>query len=87
VKALCNNRLYNIVELSSDDVTLAEEGRQFVVSLGDEALVIDPTDKEVADADNLREWYGRDAGAVNHLRSMLSGDLSSQAVAELGLVG
>jgi hypothetical protein len=43
VKALYRNRLCNIVEVSSD-VTLAEEGRQFVVSLGDEALVIDPTD-------------------------------------------
>ena len=77
MKALYNNRLCNIVDVSSD-VTLAEEGRQFVVSLGDEALVIDPTDKEVADADNLREWYGLDAEAVNRLRSMLRGDLSSQ---------
>ena len=62
----------------SSDVTLAGEGREFVVSLGDEALVIDPTDKEVADADNLREWYGLDADAVNRLRSMLRGDLSGQ---------
>ena len=77
MKALYNNRLCNIVDVSSD-VTLAEEGRQFVVSLGDEALVIDPTDKEVADADNLREWYGLDADAVNRLRSMLRGDLSGQ---------
>jgi hypothetical protein len=73
VKALYNNRLCNIVEVSSDDVTLAEEGRQFVVSLGDEALVIDPTDKEVADADNLHEWYGLDDEAVKRLRSMLRG--------------
>ena len=77
MKALYNNRLCNIVEVSSD-VTLAEEGRQFVVSLGDESLVIDPTDKEVADADNLREWYGLDAEAVKDLRSMLRGDLPSQ---------
>ena len=77
MKALYNNRLCNIVDVSSD-VTLAEEGRQFVVSLGDEALVIDPTDKEVADADNLREWYGLDDEAVNRLRSMLRGDLSGQ---------
>jgi len=77
VKALYKNRICNIVEVSSD-VTLAEQGRQFVVSLGDEALVIDPTDKEVADADNLREWYGLDAEAVNHLRSMLRDDLPSQ---------
>ena len=80
MKALYNNRLCNIVDMSSD-VTLFEEGRQFVVSLGDEALVIDPTDKEVADADNLREWYGLDADAVNRLRSMLRGDLSGQGAA------
>ena len=48
------------------------------MSLGDEALVIDPTDEEVADADNLREWYGLDAEAVNRLRSMLCGDVSSE---------
>ena len=79
MKALYNNRLCNIVDVSSD-VTLAEEGRQFVVSLGDEALVIDPTDKEVADADNLREWYGLDDEAVRHFRSVLRGDLSSEGV-------
>jgi len=62
----------------SSDVVLAEEGRQFVVSLGDDALVIDPTDKEVADADNLRAWYGLDAESVNHLRSLLRADLSSK---------
>lgn len=73
MKALYNNRICNIVEVSSD-VTLDGEGRQFVVSLGDEALVIDPTDKEVADADNLREWYGLDADAVPRLRSILRGD-------------
>ena len=77
MKALYNNRLCHIVDVNSD-VTLAEKGRQFVVSLGDEALVIDPTDKEVADADNLSEWYGLDAEAVKHLRSMLRGELSSQ---------
>jgi hypothetical protein len=77
VKALYNNRLCNIVDMSSD-ITLAEGGRQFVVSLGDEALVIDPTDKEVADADDLSEWYGLDADGVHRLRSMLRGDLSGQ---------
>lgn len=77
MKALYRNRLCNIVDLSSA-VTLAEDRRQFVVSLGDEALVIDPTDKEVADADNLREWYGLDAEAANHFRRLLRGELSSQ---------
>ena len=79
MKALYNNRLCNILDMSSD-ITLAEGERQFVVSLGDEALVIDPTDKEVADADNLREWYGLDAEAVKHFRNMLRGDLPSQGM-------
>jgi len=79
VKALYNNRLCNIVEMSSD-ITLEEEEKQFVVSLGDEALVIDPTDKEVADADNLREWYGLDAEAFRHFRSVLRGDSSGEGV-------
>jgi hypothetical protein len=35
--------------------------------------LIDPTDKEVAAADNLHEWYGLDDEAVNRLRSMLRG--------------
>ncbi len=76
MKALYKNRLCHVVEVSSD-ITLAEQGRQFVVSLGDEALVIDPTDSEVAAADNLRELYGLDAEAVDRLRSMLRGELSS----------
>lgn len=75
VKALYNNRLCNIVDMSSD-VTLADAGTQFVVSLGDEGLVIDPTDKEVADADNLREWFGLDAEGLKNLRNMLRADLS-----------
>ena len=76
MKALYKNRLCNIVEVSSD-ITLDEEGQPFVVSLGDQALVIDPTDKEVADADNLREWFGLDAEAAKHFRSLLRGELSS----------
>ena len=75
MKALYCNRLYNIVEVSAD-ATLADDGRQLVVSLGDEALVIDPTDAEVADAGNLREWYGLDAEAAEHLRSLLRGGLA-----------
>ena len=75
MKALYKNRLCHVVEVGSD-ITLAEGDRQFVVSLGDEALVVDPTDREVADADNLREAFGLDADAVDRLRSMLRGESS-----------
>jgi hypothetical protein len=77
VKALYNNRLCNIVETSSD-ITLADDGRQFTVSFGDEGLVVDPTDKQVADADNLGEWYGLDDEAAKDFRAMLRGELSGQ---------
>jgi hypothetical protein len=76
VKALYRGRLCNIVEVSSD-VTLEEQGRQFVVSLGDERLVIDPTDCEVAGAENLQELYGLEGEAADRLRRMLRGESSS----------
>ncbi|MCC7180986.1 MAG: hypothetical protein IT177_21585 [Acidobacteria bacterium] len=81
MKALYHNRLCNVVEMSTD-ITLADEAGQFVVWLGDEALVIDPTDQQVADADNLREWYGLDAEAVDRFRGLLRGAVSSKASAE-----
>lgn len=76
MKALYNNRLFNIVETGSD-VTLADDQRQFSVSFDDEGLVIDPTDSQVADADNLAQWYGLDAEAAKELRAMLRGELPS----------
>ena len=77
MKALYNNRLCNIVEASAD-VTLADEGRQFTVSFGDEGLVVDPTDQQVADADNLGQWYGFDHEAARNFRAMLRGELYSE---------
>jgi hypothetical protein len=77
VKALCSGRLCRIVEVSSD-ITLEESGREFVVPLSDEALVIDPTDNEVADATNLRELYGLDDDAADRFRRMLRGESSVQ---------
>ena len=77
MKALYNNRLCNVVETSSD-VRLTDEGRQFTVSFGDEGLVVDPTDTQVADADNLGQWYGLDCEAARNLRTMLRGELSSE---------
>jgi len=77
MKALYKNRIYNIIDVSSD-VTLGDDGSRFTVSLGDTALVIDPTDKEVADADNLSEWYGLDSEAAVRLRSLLLGERAGQ---------
>lgn len=77
MKALYYNRLCNVVETSSD-VTLADDGRQITVSFGDEGLVVDPTDKQVADADNLGQWYGLGHEATRNFRAMLRGELSSE---------
>ena len=77
MKALYKRRLCNIVEVSSD-ITLEEQARQFVVALSDEALVIDPTDSEVADAENLRELYGLDNDAADHFRRPLRGQSSGR---------
>jgi hypothetical protein len=73
VKALYNNRLCNVVETSSD-VTLADDGREFTVSFGDEALVVDPTDKQVAEADNFSQWYELDDHAAEAFRAILRGE-------------
>ena len=75
MKALYNNRLCDVVEASAD-LTLADEGRQFTVSFGDDQLVVDPTDRQVADADNLAAWYGLDPDAAKKFRAMLRGELS-----------
>lgn len=73
MKALYRNRLCHIVNMATD-VTLADEAREFVVSLGDEALVIDPSDSEVAGADNFGEWFGVDHDGARQLRGTLRGD-------------
>lgn len=75
MKAIYNNRLCDVVETSAD-LTLADGERQFTVSFGDERLVVDPTDRQVADADNLAERYGLDADAAGKFHAMLRGELS-----------
>ncbi len=77
MRVLYHNRLCSVVETSSD-ITLADDGRQITVSFGDEGLVVDPTDKQVADADNLGQWYGLDHEATRNFRAMLRGELSSE---------
>jgi hypothetical protein len=77
VKALYKKRLCYVVETGSD-VTLDDDGRQFAVQFGDVDLVIDPTDAQVADADNLGELYGIDENATNDIRAMLRGELSAE---------
>jgi hypothetical protein len=58
-------------------VTLADEGRQFTVSFGDEGRVVDPTDQQLAGADDLDQWSGLDYEAARNFRAMLHGELPS----------
>lgn len=76
MKALYKNRIYYVMDVSSD-VALIEGEKHFVVPLADEALVLDPTDSEVADACNLAAWSGRDGEALTRYRQFLRGELLS----------
>jgi hypothetical protein len=76
MKALYRNRLCYAVE-AAEDITLDDDGRQFAVDFSDPGLVVDPTDAQVADADNLSQWYGFDEEATSVFRAMLRGELSA----------
>lgn len=77
MKALYNRRLCSVVDIGGD-ITLNDAGRQFVVPFSHAGLVVDPTDAQVADADNLSELYGTDEGATNDVRAMLRGEISGE---------
>jgi len=76
MKALYDNRIYNVVDVVLDIILEERDGKQFSVDLSDERLNVDPTDSEVADASNLAEWYGVDGEAAKRLRAMLLGEIS-----------
>ena len=76
MKALYDNRIYNVVDVVLDIILEESDGRQLSVDLCDERLVVDPTDSEVANASNLAEYYGVDEQRAHQLRSMLRGDIS-----------
>ena len=77
MNAIYRNRLFNVVEASVDLTLETASGEQFDVEFGDDQLIVQPTDSEVADADNLAEHYGIDDGAVTLLRHMLRGKISA----------
>jgi len=77
MNAIYRNRLCRLVETSRDVAILTDEGRELTVPLASEGLVIDPTDRQVAGADNLSNWYGVETEAADDLRAMLCGELST----------
>jgi len=76
MKAIYKNKVYNVVESAASLTLKGAAGAQFDVEFGDDELVIDPTDYEVAAADNLAEHYGLDKEAGSQLERMLRGDIS-----------
>jgi hypothetical protein len=76
MKAIYDNRIYDVVEAGADLVLEGEPETQFAVEFSDERLIVDPTDTEVADASNLAEWYGVDRETATQLRAMLRGEMS-----------
>ena len=77
MKAVYNNRICAVLE-AGYDLTLSDKGQQVTVSFGDAQLIIDPTDEQVAGADNLDEWYGLDDEGTKDLAAMLRGELSAE---------
>jgi len=76
MNALYNNRIYNVVDVAGDITLDTDVVEAFDVSLHDPRLIVEPTDKQVADAENLAEWYGINAQAADKLRLMLRGQIS-----------
>jgi hypothetical protein len=74
--ALYRNHICNVIDASGDLRLETRSGEQFTVDYGDEQLVVDPTDDQVADAVNLAEWYGVTTEAAARLRLMLRGEIT-----------
>jgi hypothetical protein len=74
--ACYKNRIYNVVDVAGD-LTLASNGIDpFDVSFSDPELIVDPTDEEVAAAENLSEWYGIGGERAQLLRGILRNETS-----------
>jgi len=76
MKALYDNRIYNVVDVVLDIILEERDGKQFSVDLSDERLIVDPTDSDVAEASNLAEWYGIDDERAKQLRLMLLNEIT-----------
>ena len=77
MKALYKNNLCFVVDIGRD-ITLDDDGRQFAVEFSDAGLIVDPTDAQVADADNLGQLYSFDEETTSDVRAMLRGELSAK---------
>ena len=76
MKAIYDNRVYEVADASIGLTLETMTGKQFGVDYDDERLIIDPTDEQVAGADNLTEHYGVSEDLSEQLRRMLRGEIS-----------
>ena len=76
MNALYHNRIYEVVEADDDLLLKGKDGVALTVDYGDEELIVDPTDTDIADADNLADWYGVGEKRLERLRLFLSGQIS-----------
>jgi len=76
MKAIYDGRIHNVADADVEIVLEDKAGKQFAVDFGDERLIVDPTDSEVANASNLAEWYGVDDERAKQLRLMLQGEIT-----------
>ncbi len=76
MKAIYKNRIYNVVDSAADLTLEGQSIKPFHVSFADPQLIVDPTDDEVAESENLAEWYGLDEEKARQLRRMLCGEMS-----------
>ena len=76
MRAIYDSRIYNVVDVAGDLILETNGQEKFTVDLGDDRLIADPTDQEVADANNLADYYGVSDECDTALRSMLRGQIS-----------
>lgn len=67
VLAIYRNRLYEV----ADNLSACELVEGPTVNFGDAELVIDPTDAQMAEVENLGAFFGVDVPAVERLRAEL----------------
>ena len=77
MKALYENRIYEVVDAAGDLLVRDRDGVVLTVDYGDEGLIVDPTDTQIANADNLADWYGDGEERLKRLRLFLGGESSS----------
>ena len=76
MKAIYDNCIFNVVDAAGDLILEGNGDKEFAVDFSDDRLIVDPTDEQVADANNLAEHYRVSDECADALRAMLRGQIS-----------